>query len=122
VECIYRNTKRAYFDAESWETLPRLVRTEVSGAFLSSYHDRVVEAVEAGTFDALTDRHLSWTPLRVEKTGWNQICSFLDETLDWLPELESDSLGRSEGDVSQLIPTIVGMTSFRSPDQTENPA
>jgi DNA-binding transcriptional ArsR family regulator len=115
VEHIYRNTKRAFFDTDIWETLPRLVRTEVSGSFLSSYHDRVVEAVEAGTFDAETDRHLSWTPLVVEPSGWKQICAVLDEVLDWLPELESASLDRTGGDTDQLIPSIVGLTSFRSP-------
>ena len=115
VERIYRNTRRAYFDTPSWETLPRLVRTEVSRSFLSSYQDRVVEAVEAGTFDAETDRHLSWTPLVVERPGWKQICTVLDEILDWLPELESDSLARTRRDLDQLIPVIVGLTSFRSP-------
>jgi hypothetical protein len=116
VEHIYRNTRRAYFDTPSWETLPRLVRTEVSWSFLSSYHDRVVEAVEATTFDAEIDRHLSWTPLLVERPGWKQICTVLDGILDWLPELESDSLARTRRDLDQLIPVIVGLTSFRSPE------
>jgi DNA-binding transcriptional ArsR family regulator len=119
VERIYRNTRRALFDADSWETLPRLVRTDVSWSFLSSYRDRVVEAVEAGTFDAESDRHLSWTPLLVERADWNQICSDLDEILEWLPKLESESLERTAGKVDQLIPTIVGMTAFRSPDLAE---
>ncbi|HET9593868.1 MAG TPA: winged helix-turn-helix domain-containing protein [Solirubrobacterales bacterium] len=121
VERIYRNTRRAYFDTDSWESLPRLVRTEVSWSFLSSYHDRVVEAVEAGTFDAETDRHLSWTPLLVEQADWNQICVTLDEVLNWLPELERESVGRTRGDVDQLIPTTVGLTSFRSPRSGNNP-
>jgi len=120
VERIYRNTRRAYFDTPAWETLPRLVRSEVSRSFLSSYHDRVVEAVEAGTFDAETDRHLSWTPLVVERSGWKQICAVLDEILDWLPGLESDSLTRTQRDLEHLIPVIVGLTSFRSPTARGN--
>jgi hypothetical protein len=120
VERIYRNTRRAYFDIDSWTTLPGLVRTEVSWSFLSSYHDRVVEAVEAGTFDAETDRHLSWTPLLLDKDGWNQICTVLDEILEWLPELESESLCRTAGEADQLIPTIVGLTSFRSPSPADD--
>lgn len=119
IERIYRNTRRAYFGDVSWETLPRLVRTEVSWSFLSSYRDRVVEAVEAETFDAESDRHLSWTPLLVERTAWDEISRVLDGILDWLPQLETDSLDRTGGDVDQLIPTVVGMTSFRSPRQVE---
>ncbi|HWC49628.1 MAG TPA: winged helix-turn-helix domain-containing protein [Solirubrobacterales bacterium] len=115
IERIYRNTRRAYFDAGSWETLPRLVRTEVSWSFLSSYRDRIVEAVEAGTFDAEHDRHLSWTPIQIDRMTWDEIGETLDEVLDWLPELEGESVDRTEGDPDQLIPTVVGMTSFRSP-------
>lgn len=115
IEHIYRNTRRAHFQANSWQTLPRLVRTEVSWSFLSSYRDRVVEAVEAETFDAESDRHLSWTPIQVDRATWNEICRVLDEILDWLPELESESLERTGEAFDQLIPTIVGMASFRSP-------
>jgi hypothetical protein len=119
IERIYRNTRRAYFGAVSWETLPRLVRTEVSWAFLNSYRDRVVEAVERGTFDAESDRHLSWTPLLVKRTAWDEISRVLDEILNWCPQLETESLDRTGGNVDQLIPTVVGMTSFRSPRQVE---
>jgi DNA-binding transcriptional ArsR family regulator len=115
VERVYRNTRRAFFDSTSWDHLPLLVRHEVSKAFLSSFHDRVAEAIEIGTFDAETDRHLSWTPIVVTRDNWNQLCIRLDELLDWLPELEDEALERTGGRVDELIPTVVGLTSFRSP-------
>lgn len=121
IERIYRNTKRAFFDADSWLALPQLVRTDVSWSFLSSFRDRVVEAIEAGTFDAETDRHLSWTGLWVERSDWDQICTELDEILAWLPELESESLERTAENIDRLIPTVVGLTAFRSPDPTGGP-
>ncbi|HET8565053.1 MAG TPA: winged helix-turn-helix domain-containing protein [Solirubrobacterales bacterium] len=114
IERVYRNTKRAYFDTATWESLPRLIRTEVSLSFLGSYYDRVREAVNAGTFDAETDRHLSWTPVTVDREAWTEIGQDLDEILDWLPHLEAESVDRVSGDFEGLIPTIVGLLSFRS--------
>lgn len=121
IERIYRNTKRAYFDTKTWETLPQLIRDEVSWSFLSSYFDRVAEAVEAGTFDAETDRHLSWKPVLIDRLAWDEISESLDNVLNWLPQLEAESIERTEKDINQLIPTIVGLASFRSPEPQEQP-
>lgn len=116
VERIYRNTKRAYFDTDSWVALPRLIRNEVSWSCVDSLVDRVIEAVEANTFDAEPDRHLSWTPVIVDRQGWQEIGTALDEILYWLPQLEAESLNRVGEAPDQLIPTIVGLSSFRSPE------
>lgn len=114
VERIYRSTRRPYFDGPTWENLPLMIREEMSEWFLSTYFDRVSEAVEAGTFDADLDRHLSWKPMVIDRQAWTVVGSDLDEVLDWLPQLESESLER-ESDFESLIPTTVGLALFRSP-------
>jgi len=119
VELIYRNARKPYFDTPTWITLPRLVREEMSQAFLNSYFDRVTEAIDAGTFDEEKDRHLSWKPLALDRLAWTEIGDVLDEVLTWLPNLEADSLERTEEDMTQLIPTVVGLASFRSPTPEE---
>jgi DNA-binding transcriptional ArsR family regulator len=116
IERIYRNTTRAYFDTATWITLPRLIRNEVSWSFINSYLDRINEALEAGTFDAETDRHLSWTSVLIDRAGWSEIGQALDGILAWLPQLELESIDRVNGQLDVLIPTIVGLASFRSPD------
>lgn len=118
VERIYRGTRRPYFDSPTWEKLPQMIREEISQWFLRTYFDRVSEAVEAGTFDADLDRHLSWKPLVVDRKAWIAIGAHLDEVLDWLPELERESLERLP-EFSQLIPTTVGLASFRSPGKSQ---
>jgi hypothetical protein len=114
VERIYKSTHRPYFDSPTWKALPQIIREEISPWFLNTYFDRVAEAIEQGTFDADLDRHLSWKPIVIDRQAWASICEDLDEVLAWLPELETQSLERTE-DPGELIPTTVGMASFRSP-------
>jgi DNA-binding transcriptional ArsR family regulator len=114
VERIYRETSRPYFDTPTWSTLPRLIREDMSQSFLSSYFQRIHEAIEAGTFDTELDRHLSWKPVVLDRIAWSEVAERLDEVLAWLPELESESLDRVRGDFDLLIPTITGLISFRA--------
>lgn len=116
VERIYRCLRRPYFDSATWETLPRLVREEMSQSFLGSYVDRVVEAINADTFDADADRHFSWKPVRLDRPAWRELGERLDEILESLAGLEQASVGRA-ANIERLIPTIVGLASFRSPSQ-----
>jgi DNA-binding transcriptional ArsR family regulator len=116
VERVYRCLRRPYFDTATWETLPLLVREEMSQSFLNSYVNRVVEAVEANTFDAESDRHFSWKPVLLDRTAWNEIGARLDGILGSLPDLERESVARISK-IEDLIPTIVGLACFRSPAQ-----
>lgn len=122
VERVYRNTRRAYFDTEAWQTLPRFLRNEISKSFLASYLERITEAINAGTFDAETDRHLSWKTVVLDRTAWEEICTALDEILEWLPRLERESASRTERKLEELIPTTVGLASFRSPLRSRQPS
>jgi DNA-binding transcriptional ArsR family regulator len=115
VERIYRNSKIPYFDTPSWITLPQIVREDMSQAFLNSYLQRVTAAIDQDTFDAEIDRHFSWKPVALDRLAWTEVGERLDEILSWLPALEKASIQRSNGDLAQLIPAVVGLFSFRSP-------
>lgn len=116
VELIYRNVKRPHFDNSTWITLPRIVREEMSRAFLNSYFQRIAFAVDEKSFDAEIDRHFSWKPAKLDRLAWTEVGEQLDDVLEWLPELEADSIARVDGDLDQLIPAVVGLFSFRLPD------
>lgn len=114
IERIYRSTLRAFFDTQTWIALPQIIRAEISQFFLDGYFDRISEAFEAGTIDAELDRHLSWKPVVIDRPAWTQIGESLNAVLNRLPELEAESTERAD-DVEELIPTTVGLASFRSP-------
>jgi len=118
IERIYRNTRRAHFDTPTWETLPRFLRNEVSKSFLESYFARISEAIDTGTLDAESDRHLSWTPIVLDRTAWVEITNILDSVLAWLPPLEAEAIERLTDTDNDPIPTTVGLTAFRSPAST----
>jgi DNA-binding transcriptional ArsR family regulator len=115
VERIYRNAKRAYFSTDNWAKLPYVFRTEFSASILGSYLARITESIKAGAFDAEKDRHLSWMPVSLDRTAWSSVSPRLDQILDSLPKREEESLARTNGRVEELIPTTVGLISFRSP-------
>jgi len=115
VELIYRNARCPYFDTATWLTLPRLVREEMSHAFMNSYFQRVTASIDTGNFDADVDRHFSWKPVTLDRLAWTEVGEALDSILSWLPALEEESLKRSAGDLERLIPTVTGFLSFRSP-------
>lgn len=120
IERIYRSTLRAFFDTETWVGLPQIIREEISQFFLDGYFDRISEAFEAGTIDAEIDRHLSWKPVVIDRLAWTQIGEALNEVLNGLPDLETESTERTD-DVEDLIPTTVGLASFRSPSASKQP-
>jgi hypothetical protein len=118
VERIYRSTQRPHFDNPTWEAIPQVVREEISRFFLANYFGRVADAIKAGTFDADTDRHLSWKPVVIDRKAWTAISASLDEILTSLPELERQSLERTD-DLETLISTTVGLAAFRSPGKAQ---
>jgi DNA-binding transcriptional ArsR family regulator len=114
-ERFYRLKQRAYFDTQTWETLPRFLREECTASTLHSYFARVREAINEGTFDGESDRHFSWDDPALDRAAWNEIGSDLDEILDWLPSLAEEAAARMVVTGEPPIPTIVGLASFRSP-------
>jgi DNA-binding transcriptional ArsR family regulator len=119
VEHVYRSIQRAYFDTATWESLPRFLRDDFSGNILATYFTRISEALDAGTFDAEIDRHLSWDGVALDRQAWTELSERLDEVLEWLPELEAESTRRMAESGEEPIPTTVGLASFRSPKPSE---
>lgn len=120
VEHVYRATQRFHFDNPAWEGLPDHLRNECSNSVLESYLVRVTEAIEARTFDAEIDRHLSWKAVAFDRQGWTEFNAHLNETmLEWLPQLEAESAARMAESGEEPIPTTVGLAAFRSPKPSE---
>lgn len=119
VEHIYRRIHRFLIETPQWAVLPSFLREDVSANVLASYLARINEAIEAGTFDAETDRHLSWDKPTLDRQAWEELGSRLDEVLNWLPELARESAERMKESGEEPIPTTVGLAAFRSPTGSE---
>jgi len=115
-EHFYRATRRQFLTDSEWARLPEGLRPGLSGAMLKSAFDDVDEALEEGTFDELEDRHLSRTPMVVDKKGWEDTASLLAGTLDRLLEIQAEANERMAGKSETGILSKVVMLHFKSPN------
>lgn len=115
-EHFYRATRRQFLTDSEWSRMPESLRPGLSGAMLKALFDDVEEAVQKDTFDALEDRHLSRTPMVVDKQGWSDVASLLSDTLDRVLEIQAESSQRIAGSDEDGMLAKVMMLHFKSPD------
>jgi predicted ArsR family transcriptional regulator len=115
-EHFYRATRRQFLTDSEWSRLPESLRPGLSGAMLKTAFDDVEEAIDKGTFDEIEDRHLSRTPMVVDKQGWEEASELLAGALDRLLEIQAEATSRlGAGDEEGLHAKVV-MLHFKSPD------
>jgi hypothetical protein len=115
-EHFYRATRRQFLTDSEWARMPESLRPGLSGAMLKSFFDDIDEAVVAGTFDELEDRHLSRTPMVVDKQGWGDVAGLLSETLDRVLEIQAESSERLANSSGEGMLSKVQILHFKSPE------
>ncbi len=120
-EHFYRATRRQFLSDSEWARMPQSLRPGLSGAMLKSVFDDIEEAVESGTLDEIEDRHLSRTPMVVDKQGWSETATLLSETLDRLLAIQADASERLSHSEEAGILAKVQMLHFKSPEPAPDP-
>jgi DNA-binding transcriptional ArsR family regulator len=115
-EHFYRATRRQFLSDSEWARMPESLRPGLSGAMLKSMFDDIEEAVKAGTFDEKEDRHLTRTPLVVDKEGWSAVNELLLETYDKALEIQAQSQARLAESGEEGMNTKMDMLHFLSPN------
>jgi hypothetical protein len=115
-EHFYRATRRQFLTDSEWSRLPKSLRPGVSGAMLKSAFDDVEEALDAGTFDEMDDRHLSRTPMVVDKKGWEDTTAVLTGALERLVEIQVEANDRLAKEGAEGMLSKVVMLHFKSPN------
>jgi DNA-binding transcriptional ArsR family regulator len=93
IEHYYRAVRRPFFTDSEWRRLPRSARQAVVDTGLEVIWDDVAEAIDAGTFQARPDMHLSRTPVVVDEQGWGELRDALAGLLG-----EADRIVRQSGE------------------------
>jgi DNA-binding transcriptional ArsR family regulator len=114
-EHFYRATRRQFLTDSEWSRMPASLRPGLSGAMLKALFDDIDEAVSGETFDELEDRHLSRTPMVVDKQGWADTASLLAETLDRVLEIQAEAGERLATSGEDSVLAKVGIMHFTSP-------
>lgn len=101
IEHYYRAIKRPFFNDRDWKRLPPSARQSVSDLALQLIWTDTSDALKAGVFDSRDDRHLSRTPLVLDKEAWEELNELLAGVVARAAELTAESavrLSRSDGD------------------------
>jgi hypothetical protein len=115
VEHYYRATSRAWLSDRDWEALPASVRPGVSADLIEMIMGDAVDALEAGTLDARTDRHTSRTPLILDEEGWQEVVQTLSSTLDEVVEIQARSSQRLAESGEEGFHASVSLLGFEMP-------
>jgi DNA-binding transcriptional ArsR family regulator len=114
-EHFYRATRRQFLSDAEWARMPEVLRPGLSGAMLkAAFHD-IEDAVRAGTMDEIEDRHLSRTPMVVDRRGWEEVATLLGETLERLLEIQAGSSARLAESEEDGMLSKVEIMHFKSP-------
>ena len=123
VEHFYRAIERPYFSDRDWSRLPRSLRRAISDVGLQLIWDDVADAIEAGSFEARTDRHLSRYPLVLDEQGWEELGKVLAGVFDETVRIESESASRLADSGEQGFNAKLAVLAFESPEvKSEKPA
>lgn len=120
-ENLYRATGPAIFDERGWATVPRALKETYSWTTADQLAERMVEAMNAGTFDARPDAHFSWTPLRLDQQGWEWAVAGIDALFGLLFEERDRAAERLAISGEEPILMIVGLAGFESPPESAKP-
>lgn len=119
VEHFYRATEPAVFDGDTWPDIPDSMKALVSWRIFETLMREVKGAMEAGTLDAREDRHLSWTPLRLDQEGWERVIARVNALFYFIFEEQEEAKVRVAESGEEPIPMIVSLAAFESPKDTE---
>lgn len=115
VEHFYRATGPAIFDNRGWSDIPDSIKATYSWRIFEQLSDQVKEAIEAGTFDARSDRHLSWSLLLLDQRGWEQTIGAVDALFAFIFEEQESAAVRIADSGEEPLTATVALAAFESP-------
>lgn len=112
---LYRSGEWIIVDDETWLRMPRSVRASVALRVIEGLSARAKEAMKAGTITAREDTHQSWTPMLLDRQGWESVVGRINDLFESLfEELESAEARLAESGEEPILMTV-GLLAFESP-------
>lgn len=111
-EHFYRSIQLPYFHGKDWAEFPVSARQAVSGSEVQTVFRDVVKSLEAGKFDARSDRHLSLTSIVLDDQAWKELGQGLHSFVWDVLSLQAEAfkrLGKGKGDV---IPVSLALLAY----------
>ena len=115
VEHVYRGLARVYIDDAEFEQMDPPSRRQLSRISLQGMIARADRAISEDTFDARTDRHLTWMPMQLDERGWEEMIAALASAFGELSQIRHDARDRLAASGEKVVAATVGMLGFESP-------
>ena len=91
------------------------MRAEISGATVEEAINDVSKAFKAGTFDARTDRHESFTRLTLDEQAFGELAEAVGRLMDRALELQTESAGRrTNGNSADGVQTGLALLAYEA--------
>lgn len=119
LEHYYRAVTPPFISDEAASKLSKAAREEISTIMLQTVIGESVSALQSGTFDSRTDRHLSWVPMMLDEEGWREIVALQEETLEKTEEIKAKNAERLSGSGEAGMSAIAAMMGF---ERSKTPA
>jgi DNA-binding transcriptional ArsR family regulator len=117
VEHYFRGKRRPLLSTEEWDELSLKDREQFSILILQLTLTDAAKALNAGTLDARTDRHLSRIPLELDEQGWREITEIQNTALTAILKAQAEAtarLGESAGS-SDVIHASASLACIETP-------
>jgi DNA-binding transcriptional ArsR family regulator len=114
-EHFYRPTERANVTRDISKVLPKSMREGITAEMISAIFERIKTAIEADTFDARDERHVSWVPMVLDEQGWLALVDLKARMLDEELEIESEARERLAGSGQSGVKATAVSMLFESP-------
>ncbi len=115
VEHVYRGLARVFVSDDEFEAMDPQDRRRLSRISMQGMIARADRAIAEGTFDARTDRHLTWMPMQLDERGWDEAIAKLAATFAELTQIRQDAGDRIAASGAEVIPATVAILGFESP-------
>lgn len=118
-EKFYRATRPAFAKAEELlADVPRSVKGTEAGKSFGRICSDFVEAMEAETVDAYTDRCLALSLLQLDKEGWENVTAMLRDLWTLVLEEQDAAQVRLEKSGDEPIAMTVALGAYETPTST----
>jgi DNA-binding transcriptional ArsR family regulator len=111
-EHFYRINPDSFVVSHHWQAVPPVLRGEIAGECVQELSERVVAALEAGTFAKRDGSGLAYLPLQVDEKGWKEILAIVvrsERAIRRAGKNASERLRRNPG-----ISVVVALAAFEA--------
>lgn len=122
VEHFYRGTKRALLNEADWKLLPKSIQGGATGVTLLDFFKNALAAVEAGSFDAREDRHLTWSMVALDEPAWKELVAMLERTREQVMDLAAEAAARLATTGGEGINATVALAGYEAAEPARRAA